>query len=118
MPAQTVRYREGVVPASVHTSEGIATNLPASSEPPAIAGDGGAPSAIGLSARQALALFARHGLSARVVGSGFVAEQVPAAGSPVRPGSVCILRLAEPAAAPAPGSERRVEEPAAPLPAP
>jgi membrane peptidoglycan carboxypeptidase len=116
--AQRVRYPEGVVPASVHTSEGIATTVPVTFEPPAISGDGGAPSAVGLSARQALALFARHGLSAKVVGSGFVVEQVPAPGSPVRPGSVCTLRLAEPAAAPAPGSERRVEEPAAPLPAP
>jgi cell division protein FtsI (penicillin-binding protein 3) len=116
--APRVRYPEGVVPASVHTSEGIATSVPVAFEPPVISGDGGVPSAVGLSARQALALFARHGLSAKVVGSGFVVEQVPAPGYPVRPGSVCTLRLAEPAAAPAPGSERHVEESAAPLPAP
>jgi cell division protein FtsI/penicillin-binding protein 2 len=112
-----MEYPAGVVPASVRTGLQPATAPLPSLESAAVAGDG-APSALGLSARQALALFARRGLSARVVGSGFVVEQTPAPGVPVRAGSVGILRLAEPAAAPAPGTERRVEEPPAPLPAP
>lgn len=116
--SQTIRYPEGVVPASVHTSEGIGATVAAPSDPATISGEAGTPSVVGLSARQALALLARRGLSAKVVGSGFVVEQNPAPGSPVRPGLVCTLRLAEPAAAPAPGSDRRGEEPAAPLPAP
>jgi membrane peptidoglycan carboxypeptidase len=116
--AERIRFPAGVVPASVK-----AAVLPAAAPPPAgveeqgVAGDG-APSAVGLSARQALALFARHGLSACIVGSGFVVEQSPAPGSPVRAGSLCTLRLAEPAATPAPGSERRAEESTAPQPAP
>jgi cell division protein FtsI (penicillin-binding protein 3) len=109
--AEKIRFPEGVVPASVRTVEEPATTRTTVSD------DAGVPAAVGLSARQALALFARRGLSARIVGSGFVIEQSPAPGTPVRAGSVCTLRLAEPAA-PAPGTERRLEEPAAPLPAP
>lgn len=116
--AERIRFPEGVVPASVRTAEDPATTTTPITESSMPAGDdSGAPSAVGLSARQALALFARRGLSARIVGSGFVVEQSPAPGVPVRAGSVCTLRLAEPAA-PAPGTERRLEEPAAPPPAP
>lgn len=114
---QRIEYPAGVVPASVRTTGQIAA-LPPSVGTEATAPDAGAPSALGLSARQALALFARQGLSARIIGSGFVVEQKPAPGAPVRAGSVCVLRLAEPAAAPAQGTERRAEEPAATLPAP
>ena len=117
--AEKIRYPEGIVPASVRGAL-VPAALPATAiEEPAVAvvGDG-VPSAVGLSARQALALFARHGLSARVVGSGFVVEQIPAPGAPARPGSVCMLRLAEPSAAPPSTIERRVEESTAPLPAP
>jgi len=116
--SQKIEYPAGVVPASVRTAgETFAPPPPAPSEPSNTL-DGGTPSALGLSARQALALFARRGLSARIVGSGFVVEQKPAPGAPVRAGSVCVLRLAEPAAAPAQGTERRAEESAASLPAP
>jgi cell division protein FtsI (penicillin-binding protein 3) len=118
--SEKIRYPAGVVPASVRGGVVPAPLPPAAIEMPAApAADGaGAPSAVGLSARQALALFARHGLSARVVGSGFVVEQSPAPGAPVRPGSVCTLRLAETSAAPAQGFGRRAEESTAPLPAP
>ncbi len=109
--AEKIRFPDGVVPASVRTVEEPATTRTT------VTDDAGVPSAVGLSARQALALFARRGLSARIVGSGFVIEQSPAPGTPVRAGSVCSLRLAEHAAS-APGTERRLEEPAAPLPAP
>jgi cell division protein FtsI (penicillin-binding protein 3) len=119
--SEKILYPAGVVPASARTAGEVAALAPlisASSEPgPAPSGEG-VPSALGLSGRQALALFARQGLSARIVGSGFVVEQKPAPGAPVRAGSVCLLRLAEPAAAPAQGIERRAEESAAPLPDP
>jgi cell division protein FtsI (penicillin-binding protein 3) len=117
--AEKIRYPEGIVPASVRGAL-VPAALPATAiEEPAVAvGGDGVPSAVGLSARQALALFARHGLSARVVGSGFVVEQIPAPGAPVRPGSVCMLRLAEPSAAPPSTIARRAEESTAPLPAP
>jgi cell division protein FtsI (penicillin-binding protein 3) len=118
--SEKVHFPAGVVPASVRTAGQIAALAPfvSSSEPaPALSGEG-VPSALGLSARQALALFARQGLSARIIGSGFVVEQQPAPGAPVRTGSVCLLRLAESAAAPALGIERRAEGSAAPLPVP
>jgi membrane peptidoglycan carboxypeptidase len=118
--SEEIQYPAGVVPASVRRAGEVAAVAPliSASEPgPALSGEG-VPSALGLSARQALAVFARRGLSARIVGSGFVVEQKPAPGAPVRAGSICLLRLAEPAAAPAQGIERRAEESAAPLPAP
>jgi cell division protein FtsI (penicillin-binding protein 3) len=118
--SEEIQYPAGVVPASVRRAGEVAAVAPliSASEPgPALSGKG-VPSALGLSARQALAVFARRGLSARIVGSGFVVEQKPAPGAPVRAGSICLLRLAEPASAPAQGIERRAEESAAPLPAP
>ncbi len=48
----------------------------------------------GLSLREALRRLRGVGVEARVEGVGAVAEQSPAAGSPVRPGLVCRLRLA------------------------
>ena len=113
-PGEKIRYPEGVVPASVR-SEGDALPVPSSSEGAGevYSGDG-VPSAVGLSARQALALFARHGLAVHVIGSGFVVEQSPRAGTPVRAGSVCTIRLAESAAAPTTVPERRAEESVAP----
>jgi cell division protein FtsI (penicillin-binding protein 3) len=113
---EKIHYPEGVVPVSVRsTIELPPLLLPA--EPPPAASDG-VPSAIGLSARQALALFARNGLAARIEGSGFVVAQNPAPGARVRTASICMLRLAEPAAAPASGLERRAEELTSPPPAP
>ena len=113
-PAEKIRYPEGVVPASVR-SAADPLPVPSSSEGAGeiVSGDG-VPSAVGLSARQALALFARHGLAVHVIGSGFVVEQSPRAGAPIRAGSVCTIRLAESAAAPTTVSERRAEESVAP----
>ena len=120
---EKIHYPEGIIPASVHsTVEPSAGPLLPPVEPPSAATPDGIPSAIGLSARQALALLARNGLAAQFEGSGFVVAQDPAPGARVRTGSICLLRLAEPAAAPeAPGKEsrdRRAEELASPPPAP
>ncbi|HEX9305514.1 MAG TPA: penicillin-binding protein [Thermoanaerobaculia bacterium] len=117
---EKIHYPEGVVPASVRSTTEPLPVL-SSMEPPAAVSDG-VPSAIGLSARQALVLLARNGLAARIEGSGFVVSQDPAPGARVRTGSTCMLRLAEPAAAPEAlgrgGRERRAEELISPPPAP
>lgn len=114
---ERIHYPAGVVPVSVHsTREPLASPILSSPEPMLVSADG-APSALGLSARQALALFARRGLVARIEGSGFVVAQQPLPGAQVRAGTTCILRLAEPAA-PASGIEGRVEEIISPPPAP
>jgi membrane peptidoglycan carboxypeptidase len=125
-PSEKIRYPDGVVPASAR-SAGEPPQLfsppaePAGAFPPETS-TGLTPWTLGLSARQALALFARRGLSARIEGSGFVVEQDPPPGAPLRPGTTCTLRLAEPAAATAvPGGgvrERRAEELTPPLPGP
>jgi cell division protein FtsI (penicillin-binding protein 3) len=85
-------FPAGVVPASVRRAT--------VSDPPGLAFPGdGVPDAGGLSARQALALFARRGIPVRVEGSGFVAAQRPSAGSVCKPGIVVTLSLSEDAAA-------------------
>jgi stage V sporulation protein D (sporulation-specific penicillin-binding protein) len=53
------------------------------------------PDVVGLSARQALAIFARLGLTARFTGSGFVVSQDPSPGTAARPGDPHTLRLLE-----------------------
>ena len=78
--------------------------------------DGRTPDATGLSARQALALFARLGVSARLEGAGFVVSQSPPAGEPLRRSRTVLLRLSE--AAPAHRGIRGREEASSPLPAP
>lgn len=55
---------------------------------------GTVPDVRGLSARDAMRKLTRFGLSARMQGDGFVAEQDPAPGTPVDEGSVCHLTLA------------------------
>lgn len=47
----------------------------------------------GLSAREALRLLARAGLTAEMTGDGFVADQIPAPGSALVAGSACEVRL-------------------------
>jgi membrane peptidoglycan carboxypeptidase len=116
-PSERIHYPAGVVPASVRSVFQPETPATAPAAPTAAVA-GGAPSALGLSARQALALLARHGIDARFEGSGFVVGQDPPPGAPLRPGMTCKLLLAEPAAAPAPGLERRAEEIPSPPPAP
>jgi hypothetical protein len=115
--SEKIHYPAGVVPASVGSRferEAPAVSAPVSS-PDA---RGGAPAVLGLSARQALSLLARHGLDAVFEGSGFVVAQDPPPGAPLRPGMTCRLTLAEPAAAPAPGRGRRAEDLSSPPPAP
>ena len=95
------RYPSGLVPAarrSEPAAEPAATPLDET------------PDAAGLSARQALALFARSGVSVRLRGTGFVVSQIPAARSPVRPGQVHQLQLAESIPGAAATGPRRTEE--------
>lgn len=116
-PSERIHYPAGVVPASVRSAFEPEPTVSATAPPPP-AVRGGAPFALGLSARQALALFARRGIDARFEGSGFVVVQDPPPGAPIQPGTTCRLLLAEPAAAPAPELERRAEEVSSPPPAP
>ena len=53
------------------------------------------PDVLGFSARQALAVFARLGLAARLTGTGFVVSQDPPAGTAARAGQTHSLRLSE-----------------------
>jgi cell division protein FtsI (penicillin-binding protein 3) len=101
------KYQAGIVPAA---------SRPGRSEPPVepVELPERTPSALGLTARQAIAIFARAGVLARLQGSGFVVAQDPPAGSPIRAGSVHTLFLADSADAPAPAAGRRAEETAPP----
>ncbi len=85
-------FPKGVVRASLR--RGSASERPSPGTSP-----DGIPDAAGLSARQALALFARRGIPARLEGSGFVAAQQPPAGTAWKPGIVVTLSLSEDAAA-------------------
>lgn len=76
------------------------------------------PNAVGLSARQAVALFARAGVLARLQGSGFVVAQDPPAGAPVRPSALHTLFLADSAPTPVRAAGRRAQETAPPPPSP
>ena len=85
-------FPAGVVPASTRRAAGVersALTFPAD----------GIPEAAGLSARQALALFARRGIPVRLEGTGFVAGERPPAGTVWKPGIVVTLSLSEDAAA-------------------
>ena len=104
-----IRYAAGVLPASSRRG-GSAVRM----EEPAEA----TPSARGLSARQALALFAHLGVLARLQGSGFVVAQDPAPGTPIRTGAIHTLFLAESGMAPAAATGPRLEETAPPPSAP
>jgi hypothetical protein len=104
---EPVRYPAGVVPVSSRRGP-----------PPAEAAPEPTPSARGLSATQALALFARLGVLARIQGSGFVVAQDPPAGTPILPGAIHTLFLADPGTAPAGRTGRRMEETAPPPSAP
>ncbi len=105
------RYQPGIVPAASRPDRSVPTAEPV--ELPERT-----PSAVGLTARQAIAIFARAGVLARLQGSGFVVAQDPPAGSPIRAGSVHTLFLADSADAPAPAAGRRAEETAPPPPGP
>jgi len=105
-PAQPPPYASGVVAAARRGAD------------PASAADERTPSAVGMSAHQALEIFARLGVLARLQGTGFVVAQDPPAGSPIRPGSVHTLFLADNAAAPSRAGGHRAEETAPPPSAP
>jgi cell division protein FtsI (penicillin-binding protein 3) len=109
-----VAYPAGVVPVSVRsirpdssTADSSEEALPplqdfhGPTEPPGIrrsVSEGGfllIPNVVGLSARQALAVFARLGLTARLSGTGFVVSQDPPSGMAGQPGGVHTLRLSE-----------------------
>ncbi len=99
-------FPAGVVPASVRRS-------PASEGPVLPSAPDGVPDATGLSAREALALFARRGIAVRVEGTGFVAAQRPRAGAVWKPGMAVILSLSEDAAAVSRSGRGREETPSA-----
>jgi cell division protein FtsI (penicillin-binding protein 3) len=108
-PPRAVAFPAGVVPASARRGPPpVQDHVP----------DDHAPSVLGLSARQAVATFARSGVITRLQGSGFVVAQDPPAGSPIRPGAVATLFLADSAETPAREAGRRAEETAPPPSAP
>jgi hypothetical protein len=110
----TMRYAPGVVPASARRGRSIEPVEPVAPVEPSEH----TPSALGLSARQAIAVFARAGVLARLQGSGFVVAQDPPAGSPIRAAAVHTLFLADSADTPALAAGRRAEETAPPPSAP
>lgn len=85
-------FAAGMVPAS-------ARRMPVDGGFSAAPSADGLPDASGLSARQALALFAKRGIPVRLEGSGFVVSQRPAAGAAWTPGAPVTLSLSEDAAA-------------------
>ena len=105
---RAVRYPAGLVPVSRRAA--VAEAAPEAPE--------STPDALGLSARQAIALFARVGVLARLQGSGFVVAQDPPAGAPTRPGALHTLFLADNAPAPARAAGFRAQETAPPPPSP
>ncbi len=130
-----VAYPAGVVPVSVR---GTSPGAPASSsaattaelseealpkiqapEGPVPAEGQGVPTpdVVGLSARQALAIFARLGMTAHLRGTGFVVSQDPAPGTAARPGDIHTLRLLE-TAPPISRPGRGREETSSPVPGP
>jgi stage V sporulation protein D (sporulation-specific penicillin-binding protein) len=130
-----VAYPAGVVPVSVRgtrpgspASSSAATTAELSEEalPKIQAPDGAAPGegqgvptpdVVGLSARQALAIFARLGMTAHLRGSGFVVSQDPPPGTAARPGDTHTLRLLE-TAPPISRPGRGREETSSPVPGP
>jgi cell division protein FtsI (penicillin-binding protein 3) len=107
-PADAIRYAPGVVPAASRRGNRASFEQPAELTP----------RAQGLSARQALALFARLGVLARIQGAGFVVAQDPLPGTPIRAGAIHTLFLAENGLAPAAVVGPRMEETAPPPSAP
>jgi cell division protein FtsI (penicillin-binding protein 3) len=102
-PPPAPAYPEGVVPVSRRSEPAPAV---AAASVPAPEPAGRTPSVLGMSARQALALFARAGALARIQGTGFVVAQDPPAGTPLRAGDVHTLFLDDRAPA-ASGEARR-----------
>ena len=83
-------------PASdIESSESPTVSLIANGAP------GTVPDLRGLSAREAMRRLVRVGLSARIIGDGFVASQDPSPGSVIDSGAVCLLQLTRTAHRPA-----------------
>lgn len=99
LASMPTRYASGVVPASTRrivpapSDSAVAAAAAVAAE--SAARDGVVPDATGLSARQALALFARLGVPVRLAGAGFVTSQSVPAGSRVPQGSTVTLQLVE-----------------------
>lgn len=93
--APPLRFADGIVPVGL---QGAAPERTLGRPEP---GPGLTPNALGLSAREAIALFGKLGIRVRLSGSGFVVGQNPPAGSPLDGRAPCILTLGEsgPAAA-------------------
>ncbi|MDQ6894107.1 MAG: transpeptidase family protein [Acidobacteriota bacterium] len=91
MASLPAHYPEGMVPASSRREMPIPAAAPAVSE----RAGADVPDASGLSARQALALFARTGIAVKLQGAGFVASQTPAPGTTLHPGEIPTLFLSE-----------------------
>ena len=96
-----LRLADGVVPVGLRAAE--PPRRPALSEP------GRTPDALGLSAREAIALFGRLGIPVRLTGSGFVVAQNPPAGSPLAGHVPHTLTLGESSAAAARSGRGREE---------
>jgi cell division protein FtsI/penicillin-binding protein 2 len=108
-PAPPLTFPQGVVPAARRQSGNFPGPAPLVAAEPLSEAEEGIPDALGLSAREALALFARRGLSVSLQGKGFVVSQQPSAGVRVRPGVASRLYLSE-VAAPSGRSRRGHEE--------
>jgi cell division protein FtsI (penicillin-binding protein 3) len=104
--APAMKFAEGVVPAAFRASRAPAPADAARPEP------GRMPDVRGLSAREALALFARLGVPVRLAGTGFVVSQDPPAGFPLSSGTLT-LTLSE-SGPPAARSGRGREESTSP----
>lgn len=103
-----LRFADGVVPAGRRGPEQPA--------PPAFREPGRTPNASGLSAREAVALFGKIGVSVRLEGSGFVVAQDPPAGAPIAGRAVHILTLSDSGPAAARFGRGREETPSPPVP--
>ena len=103
-----MRFAEGVVPAGRRGPEPPAR--PAMREP------GRTPNATGLSAREAVALFGKLGISVHLEGTGFVVAQDPPAGAPIAGRAVHLLTLSDSGPAAARFGRGREETPSPPVP--
>jgi cell division protein FtsI (penicillin-binding protein 3) len=95
-----------------HTEEGDQQPTAGPVEPPKIvpAGDSSAnvfPDLTGMSARESLRVLARLGIAVRLHGAGVVAQQMPAAGTPIDAAVTAVLRLERRAS----DEDRRAEKP-------
>ena len=103
-----MHFIDGVVPAGRRGPETPAR--------PVLREPGRTPNASGLSAREAVALFGKLGISVRLEGTGFVVAQDPAAGAPVASRAIHVLTLSDSGPAAARFGRGREETPSPPVP--